>query len=94
MNPDDLSIEEFSNSRYMRDGWVYVDGNDAEGRSIVVSGGPSVFISLAAAAAAVVGDGPIVVISLGAAAAARHSAAAEVVVVVLVAVMQRDAPSW
>jgi hypothetical protein len=35
---DELSIEEFANSRYMRDGWVYVDGNDAEGRSIVVSG--------------------------------------------------------
>jgi hypothetical protein len=34
---DDMSIEEFANSRYMRDGWVYVDGNDAEGRSIVVS---------------------------------------------------------
>jgi hypothetical protein len=34
---DDMTIEEFANSRYMRDGWVYVDGNDADGRSIVVS---------------------------------------------------------
>eukprot|EP00882_Tetradesmus_deserticola_P026989 GHRQ01029820.1.p2 GENE.GHRQ01029820.1~~GHRQ01029820.1.p2 ORF type:complete len:134 (+),score=39.57 GHRQ01029820.1:269-670(+) len=34
---DDMTIEEFASSRYMRDGWVYVDGNDAEGRSIVVS---------------------------------------------------------
>eukprot|EP00882_Tetradesmus_deserticola_P008651 GHRQ01009121.1.p1 GENE.GHRQ01009121.1~~GHRQ01009121.1.p1 ORF type:complete len:302 (+),score=129.81 GHRQ01009121.1:331-1236(+) len=33
---DDMTIEEFASSRYMRDGWVYVDGNDAEGRSIVV----------------------------------------------------------
>ncbi|KAF6262668.1 CRAL-TRIO domain-containing protein [Scenedesmus sp. NREL 46B-D3] len=33
---DDMTTEEFANSRYMRDGWVYVDGNDAEGRSIVV----------------------------------------------------------
>ncbi|WIA22270.1 hypothetical protein OEZ85_004590 [Tetradesmus obliquus] len=33
---DDMTIEEFASSRYMRDGWVYVDGNDAQGRSIVV----------------------------------------------------------
>ena len=32
-----MTIEEFASSRYMRDGWVYVDGNDAQGRSIVVS---------------------------------------------------------
>ncbi|KAF8057688.1 pitC [Scenedesmus sp. PABB004] len=33
---DELSREEFAGSRFMRDGWVYVDGNDADGRSVVM----------------------------------------------------------
>eukprot|EP00879_Flechtneria_rotunda_P000564 GHRR01000670.1.p1 GENE.GHRR01000670.1~~GHRR01000670.1.p1 ORF type:complete len:300 (+),score=95.78 GHRR01000670.1:132-1031(+) len=33
---DDMKLEEFANMRYMREGWVYVDGNDADGRSVVM----------------------------------------------------------
>lgn len=33
---DELDKSEFVNCRYQREGWVYVDGNDADGRSIVM----------------------------------------------------------
>lgn len=32
---DSLTAEEFADCKYLRDGWMYVDGNDAEGRAVV-----------------------------------------------------------
>lgn len=34
---DNLQRSEFEDTPFMREGWVYVDGNDAAGRSVVVS---------------------------------------------------------
>jgi hypothetical protein len=34
---DNLQRSEFVDTPFMREGWVYVDGNDSEGRSVVVS---------------------------------------------------------
>ena len=34
---DNLTRAEFEDTPFMREGWVYVDGNDADGRSVVVS---------------------------------------------------------
>lgn len=36
---DKLDAAEFADTPFMREGWVYVDGNDAHGRSVVVSEG-------------------------------------------------------
>eukprot|EP00878_Enallax_costatus_P000644 GHUV01000749.1.p1 GENE.GHUV01000749.1~~GHUV01000749.1.p1 ORF type:complete len:297 (+),score=74.09 GHUV01000749.1:221-1111(+) len=33
---DELNRAEFVSCRYMKEGWVYVDGNDADGRSVVM----------------------------------------------------------
>lgn len=33
---DNLCRKDFEDTPFMREGWVYVDGNDSEGRSIVV----------------------------------------------------------
>jgi hypothetical protein len=34
---DNLQRSEFVDTPFMREGWVYVDGNDAAGHSVVVS---------------------------------------------------------
>lgn len=34
---DNLDRSEFVDTPFMKEGWVYVDGNDAQGRSVVVS---------------------------------------------------------
>lgn len=34
---DNLQRSEFVDTPFMREGWVYVDGNDSDGRSVVVS---------------------------------------------------------